>query len=299
MELQSLVAPVVSLGGLGLVFGALLGYANSKFKVEVDERIPLVRDCLPGANCGGCGFAGCDAYAEAVVMGTAPTNKCAPGGGACVSKISEILGVEASVGEPMTAFVRCKGTPDVAKEKYNYIGILDCNHAAVAPGGGSKTCGNGCLGLGSCVKACEFDAIHIVNGVAVVDEKKCVACSACTAVCPKEIIHLVPKKTKVRIECNNKEKGKEVMSACDVGCIGCGICMKNCPKDAIEIVNNIPVFDYSKCVNCGICANKCPKNSIINLRKPVLKKEAVPAAAKTEAKAEVKAEAPAATEENK
>lgn len=276
MDLSNLVAPVVSLGGLGLVFGALLGYANSKFKVEVDERIPLVRECLPGANCGGCGFAGCDAYAEAVVMGTAPTNKCSPGGAEAVSKISSILGVEAEVSEPMVAFVRCKGTPDVAREKYNYVGILDCNQASVAPGGGSKACEFGCLGLGSCVKACEFDALSVVNGVAYVDEEKCVACGACIPACPKAIIHFVPKKSKVRIDCNSKSKGKDVIDACDVGCIGCGICMKNCPKEAITIVNNIPIFDYSKCVNCGICANKCPKNSIINLRKPALKKEAIP-----------------------
>ncbi|GAA0779388.1 Fe-S cluster domain-containing protein [Clostridium subterminale] len=280
MDLSNLVAPVVSLGGLGLVFGALLGYASNKFKVEVDERIPLVRECLPGANCGGCGFAGCDAYAEAVVMGTAPTNKCSPGGAEAVTKISSILGVEASTTEPMVAFVRCKGTPDVAREKYNYIGILDCNQASVAPGGGSKTCEFGCLGLGSCVKACEFGALSIVNGVASIDDEKCVACGACISACPKTLIHLVPKKSKVRIDCNNKSKGKEVMDACDVGCIGCGICMKNCPKDAIEIINNIPVFDYNKCVNCGICANKCPKNSILNLKKPVLKKEAVPAPSK-------------------
>lgn len=288
MDISNLVAPVVSLGGLGLVFGTLLGYANSKFKIEVDERIPLVRECLPGANCGGCGFAGCDAYAEAVVNGTAPANKCNPGGADAALKISQILGVEAETSEPVVAYVRCKGTPDLAKEKYNYIGLLDCSHAAVAPGGGSKACEAGCLGLGSCVKACEFDAIHVVNGVAVVDEDKCVACGSCVNACPKALIHFVPKKSKVRITCNNKNKGKEVMDACDVGCIGCGICMKNCPKDAIEIVNNIPVFDYSKCVSCGICANKCPKNSIANLRKPVLKKEAIPTAKPAEVKTEDK-----------
>ena len=131
----------------------------------------------------------------------------------------------------MVAFVRCKGTSDVAREKYNYVGILDCNQASVAPGGGSKACEFGCLGLGSCVKACEFGALSIINGVASIDEEKCVACGACISACPKTLIHLVPKKSKVRIDCNNKNKGKEVMDACDVGCIGCGICMKNCPKE--------------------------------------------------------------------
>lgn len=273
MEISNLVAPVLSLGGLGLVFGILLGYANSKFKVEVDDRIPKVRECLPGANCGGCGFAGCDAYAEAMVNGTAPTNKCNPGGADAALKISEILGVKTEISEPMVAFVRCKGTPDVAREKYNYVGILDCNSAMVAPGGGSKSCKYGCLGYGSCVKACEFDAISVVNGVALVDEEKCVSCGACIATCPKSIIHLVPKKSKVRINCNNKNKGKAVIDTCDVGCIGCGICEKSCPKGAIEMVNNIPIFDYDKCVSCGICSNKCPKNSILNLKNPTLKNE--------------------------
>ncbi len=270
MEISNLIGPVLSLGGLGLVFGTLLGYATDKFKIEVDERIPLVREALPGANCGGCGFAGCDAYAEAVVNGDAKPNLCSPGGAACSEKISSILGLENEVSEPMVAFIRCKGTCEVAKDKFTYQGAMDCHQASVVSGG-PKACEYGCMGLGSCVRACQFGALDIVDGIAKVNEEKCVACGACIEACPKSLIHFVPKKSKVRITCNNKNKGKDVMDACSVGCISCSICVKNCPKDALELVNNIPVFDYDKCVNCGICANKCPKKSIDNFRKPVVK----------------------------
>lgn len=279
MNVKEILFPVLSLGGLGLLFGLLLGYANKKFKVEVDERIPKVRECLPGANCGACGFAGCDAYAEAVVsQGMAP-NLCIPGGSSSSEKISEILGVAVEAeSDPQVAYVKCKGTCDKAKKKAVYDGIQDCNMAVLAPGGGDKACEFGCLGLGSCVKACKFDALEIVDGIAKVNEEKCVACGACTEACPKGIIQLVPKKSKIRIQCNSKAKGKEVMDACTVGCISCGLCAKNCPKEAITMVNNLPVIDYDKCVNCGICANKCPKNCIENLRKPNGAKSAAPKA---------------------
>ncbi|HAG43558.1 MAG TPA: ferredoxin [Clostridium sp.] len=267
MELKAILYPVLSLGGLGLLFGLLLGYANDKFKVEVDERIPLVRDCLPGANCGGCGFAGCDAYAEAVVSEGVAPNLCSPGGSACAEKISNILGVSLEESDPKVAYVRCKGTCGLAKEKSLYFGIRDCNEAMNVPGNGSKACIDGCLGLGSCVKVCQFDALEIVDGVARIIEDKCVACGACVNACPKGIIGILPKNSKVRVQCNSKAKGKEVIDVCSVGCITCSLCAKNCPKEAIVMENNLPVIDYDKCVNCGICSNKCPKNSIENLRK--------------------------------
>ncbi len=266
MELTNLIAPVVSLGGLGIVFGLLLGYANDKFKVDVDERIPLVREALPGANCGGCGFAGCDAYAEAVVSGTVKPNKCTPGGAMAVEKISNILGVITEMNDPTAAYVKCKGTCTIAKEKYTYQGIMDCNQAVINPGGGSKACEFGCLGLGSCVKVCQFDALEIIDGVARVNEEKCTSCGACVNACPKGLIEITPVNSRVRIQCNSKNKGKEVMDTCGVGCITCGLCVKNCPEQAIIMTNNLPVIDYSKCVNCGICVGKCPKKTIEDLR---------------------------------
>ena len=294
MEIKEILFPVLSLGGLGLLFGLLLGFANDKFKVEVDERIPKVRECLPGANCGSCGFAGCDAYAEAVVNGEAKPNLCNPGGSSAASNISEILGISVEMGDPVVAYVHCNGTCNNAKTKSIYYGVKDCNMAMNTPGAGNKSCEFGCLGFGSCVKACKFDALEIVDGVAKVNKDNCVACGACVNACPKGIISIVPKETKVLINCNSHSKGKEVMDACSVGCIGCGLCAKNCPKEAITMVNNLPVIDYSKCVNCGICANKCPKHCIENLRKPVNKTtptaKAKAPVAKVEATPNVKSE---------
>lgn len=271
MEFTSILYPVLVFAGLGLLLGLILGYANDKFKVEVDERIPQVREALPGANCGGCGYAGCDAYAEAVVQGLAKPNLCTPGGDASSSKIGEIMGLKVEAGEAKVAYVRCKGTCEVAKEKYDYEGIKDCNQAMVVPGTGAKSCTYGCLGLGSCIKVCNFGALEIKDGVAVVNKEKCVACGACVGACPKGLIDIVPKKALVLVQCNSKAKGKEVMDACSVGCVSCSLCVKSCPKEAIEMVNNLPVIDYSKCVNCGICANKCPKHSIQNNRVVVKK----------------------------
>ncbi|MCY6959319.1 RnfABCDGE type electron transport complex subunit B [Clostridium brassicae] len=265
--MNELLFPVLALGGLALLFGLVLGYSSKKFAVEVDPKIPQVRECLPGANCGGCGFAGCDAYAEAVVTSGAAPNACPIGGAAASQKIAGIMGLEAGDSEPQIAYVKCQGTCGVAKEKYQYYGLKDCQEAVNVPGAGSKACDFGCLGLGSCVKACAFDALSIEDGVAKVNKDNCVACGACVKACPKDIIELVPQKQLVFVSCNSKDRGLDVKNACSVGCIGCGLCAKACPKDAITMVNNLSVIDYSKCVNCGLCAQKCPTKAILNFRK--------------------------------
>lgn len=274
MEMNSLVFPVLSLGGLGVVFGLLLGYASKKFAVEVDERVPLVREALPGANCGGCGFAGCDAYADAVVNEGAAANKCPVGGAACSAKIAEIMGVTVDSSEPKKAYVKCQGSCGKAKEKYEYYGATSCIDAANAPGGGSKSCTYGCLGLGSCVGVCAFDAIHVVDGIAVVDEEACVACGACINICPKSVIELAPMSKKVRIACNSHDKGLEVKNVCSTGCISCGLCVRNCPSEAITMVNNLPVIDYDKCTQCAVCVAKCPTKAIANLNEKLETKAA-------------------------
>lgn len=252
---------VLSIGGLGIIFGLILGFAGIKFKVEQDERIPLVRDCLPGANCGGCGFAGCDAFAQAVVEGNGKINGCPVGGAAVAEKVADVMGIEAVTSEKMVAFVKCDGNCDVSKVKYDYFGIEDCTMEN-ALAGGKKSCSFGCIGDGSCAKVCNFGAISVVNGVAVVDKEKCTSCGQCIEVCPKHLIELVPYKSNVRVVCNSNDNGKNVKANCSVGCIGCKICEKNCNFDAVKIENFLAKVDYEKCVGCGVCTQKCPTNAI-------------------------------------
>jgi len=262
MDINNLIYPVISIGGMGLVFGVVLGYANKKFHVPIDPKVPLVREVLPSANCGACGYAGCDAYAAAVVDGYTPLNLCSVGGSPVAEKIGEIMGVSVETSNPQVAFVKCKGTCGVSKEKYEYDGIKDCRQAVIAPGGGPKACANGCLGFASCVRACEFNALHVIDGVAVVYKDNCVACGACIEVCPKDLIEFVPASQEVLIECNSKLKGKSVKENCEVGCIACTMCVKVCPPQAIVMVNNLAVIDFEKCIQCGKCASKCPTKVI-------------------------------------
>ncbi|MBU3111890.1 RnfABCDGE type electron transport complex subunit B [Clostridium lacusfryxellense] len=283
--MNNLVYPVLSIGGLGLVFGVVLGYANKKFHVAVDPKIPLVREALPSANCGACGFAGCDAYAAAVVEGGATLNLCSVGGASVAEKIGDIMGVSVETENPQVAFVKCKGTCSVSKEKYVYDGIQDCRQAVIAPGGGPKACVDGCLGFASCVRACEFNALHIIDGVAVVYNDNCVACGACIKVCPKDLIEFVPASQEVLIECNSKSKGKSVKDNCSVGCIACQMCVKACPTEAITMVNNLATIDFEKCIHCGKCAAKCPTKVISKpLKDRVNMSETVEAAKTVEAK---------------
>lgn len=262
MDITSIIYPVLSLGGLGLLFGVGLGYASKKFHVEVDERIPQVKDCLPGANCGGCGYAGCEAFAQAVVEGKAPANGCVVANAEASEKIGKVLGIEVGSSEPIKAFVKCTGTCESAKKTGEYYGLRDCNEAAVIPGAGDKVCSYGCLGLGSCVKACQFDAIHIVDGIAVIDEENCTGCGACKKTCPKQVIDLKPASEIIRVKCNSKDKLKEVKEACSSGCMGCGVCSRVCPNGAIVIENNLPVVDKEKCTLCMTCVEKCPTKVI-------------------------------------
>lgn len=260
--LINILIPLLILGVLGLVFGVVLGYAAKKFHVDVDPLIPQLREELPGANCGACGFTGCDAYAKALAEGNAKPGACPVGGSACTEKLSSILGVAAEEGERMVAFVKCCGTPDVAASQYDYKGIHSCIEASVLPGGGPKACRFGCMGFGSCVEACKFDAIHIVDGVAKVDKEKCVACGACQAACPKHLIDMVPASQEVHVYCANTERGKDVKAVCESGCIGCTLCVKNCPNQAISMQGAIAVIDGTKCTNCGLCKEKCPAKVI-------------------------------------
>ena len=245
-------------GILGILIGIFLGIASEKFKVEVDEKEILVRNELPGNNCGGCGYAGCDALAKAIAAGQAEVGACPVGGASTAEKIGAIMGVAGGTAEKKVAFVKCKGTCDKTKVQYNYYGVDDCKKVSVVPGAGEKACTYGWMGYGSCVKACAFDAIHVVDGVAVVDKEKCVACGKCVSSCPNHLIELVPYKAEHLVQCSSHDKGKDVKSVCESGCIGCTLCTKQCEFDAIHMENNLAVIDYEKCTNCGKCAEKCP-----------------------------------------
>ena len=261
--LEGIITATVIVGVVGLVVGLFLGIAAISFKVDVDEREEAILEVLPGNNCGGCGYAGCSGLAAAIVKGEAPVNACPVGGENVGNKVAGIMGVEAGSSNKQVAFVHCKGDCNKAKIDYKYYGVEDCAMVSFVPGGGPKSCNYGCLGFGNCVKACPFDAIHIVDGIAVVDKEACKACSKCVAACPKNLISLVPYDAKHIVACSSKDKGPVAMKACDVACIGCGLCKKNCPNEAIEVVDFHAVINQEKCTKCGKCAEVCPKKCIL------------------------------------
>ena len=258
---MKILLPVLIFIGLGLLMGALLALASKLFAVKKDEKAEAIKECLPGANCGGCGYSGCDAYAAAVSSGDAPVNKCSVGGAEAASKIAQIMGVDAGEQVRMRAQVMCSGTGEYAKKKYIYEGIDDCV-AASKIGGGDKMCKNGCIGLGTCVRACPFDAIVVEDGVAAVDYSKCKGCGICVSACPKGIIKLIPFDAKHWVGCMSVDDGKNTRKVCDVGCISCKLCQKNCPAGAINVDNFVASIDYDKCTGCDICTDKCPRHII-------------------------------------
>lgn len=262
MDPMQIIIPVSIFAGLGLVFGVLLAIASKVFFVKTEESVAAITEVLPGANCGGCGYAGCAQLAQAIADGKAPVTACNAGGPETAKKIAEILGVE--VGEMptrMRAQVMCSGTGEHAQKKYVYAGVKDCI-AAAKLGGGDRVCPNGCTGLGTCVSACKFEAISVVNGVAVVDYKKCEGCGACVNACPKHIIKLIPYNSEHWVGCMSVDKGPVTRKYCDVGCIACKICEKACPEQAITVNDFKASIDYAKCVGCGICVEKCPRHII-------------------------------------
>lgn len=259
--MQTILLPVAVFLVLGGLMGALLAVASKVFAVQKNEKAEAVAECLPGANCGGCGYSGCAALSEAIAAGKAPVNACTVGGQEVAEKVAVVMGVEPGVTVKMRAQVMCSGTSQYAKKKYIYEGIPDCA-AASRIGGGDKLCPNGCIGLGTCVASCPFDAIRVEEGVAAVDYTKCRGCGICVTACPKGIIKLIPFDTHHWVGCSSVDDGKTTRKYCDVGCISCKICERSCPADAIHVSDYVASITYDKCVSCNACAHKCPRKII-------------------------------------
>ncbi len=266
MSVTGILTAALAVSVVGIFVGLFLGLAGIKFKVEVNETEEAVLNALPGNNCGGCGYAGCSGLAAAIAKGEAEVNACPVGGEAVGKVIAGIMGVEAGESTRMVAYVHCKGDCENANNDYEYTGVEDCRMIKFVPAGGPKTCSYGCVGFGSCVKECPFDAIHVENGIAVVDREACKACGKCVAVCPNHLIELIPYDATEVVACGSHDRGPVVLKACKKGCIGCGICQKMCPQGAVSVDNFLAKIDQEKCVGCGVCAEKCPKKAITDPR---------------------------------
>ncbi len=259
--MNEIIFPVIIVSVLALFFGILLVFASKKLAVEADETVTNVRNALPGANCGGCGYASCDSYAEAIVKNGAPVNACGVGGKTTSDAIAAIMGVEAGEQKEVRAYVCCHGCAEKPEDLLDYRGIKSCRAVADFYGG-RENCTYGCTGYGDCVSACPFGAISIKNSVAVVDNSICAGCLACISACPKGIISTVPVAKAYIVACRNHEQGKYTRVSCTHGCIGCKKCEKACEAGAITVDGFLAKIDHSKCTLCGACAEGCPVHCI-------------------------------------
>jgi len=250
------------IGLVGLVIGISLAVAARYLAVKEDPRIGELTDLLPGANCGGCGFAGCADYAKAIIVDNADITLCAPGGSECADAIASYLGVASKSVEKMTAIVLCSGDDSNSKRRFDYNGISDCA-AAQATAGGDKSCSWGCLGYGSCARVCPVNAISIINGLAKVDKELCIACGKCIAVCPRKLIKLVPASAVIHVLCSSKDKGPVVKKVCSTGCIGCRLCTKFGDEGAFIMDGFLAKRDYSVAVTKEEVIDKCPAKCIL------------------------------------
>jgi Na+-translocating ferredoxin:NAD+ oxidoreductase subunit B len=258
------------IGGIGLVCAAILAVASKFLAVQEDPRIEQLTAILPGANCGGCGFAGCAAYAEAIIKHGADANLCTAGGTETVHQIAKFLGIEAVVRERQVALVLCGGNNSVARRVSHYNGVADCASAELVAGGG-KACRYGCMGFGSCARACPVGAIEIAAGLAVVHPQICTGCGKCVATCPRKLIKLVPESRSIHVLCASPERGPDVKKVCDVGCIGCTLCAKAVNNQGITMKGALAVVDYAIPVTSEEPVAKCPQKTIV--KRPGIRKE--------------------------
>lgn len=256
--------PILIFCGLGLLSGILLTIGSKVFAVEVDERVDQVKEALPGVNCGACGFSGCEDYANAIIESGVATNMCKPGGDAVSAKISGILGTAVLDVTETVAFVKCRGNCNATSDKFTYEGTETCLAANRFYSGKGK-CKSACLGYGDCVAVCEYGAICIRDGIAVVDPRKCVGCGMCAAKCPNKLIVIKDATKRVEVACSSVDTGKVTRQNCLSGCIACKLCEKKCAFGAIKVEGNRAVIDYSLCTVCGECAQVCPSKCIIQI----------------------------------
>ena len=259
--MNPIILAIIVVGAIGLISGLVLAVASIIMAVKENEKVSILCAELPGANCGACGFSGCDGYAEALANGEANPGLCTPGGADVNNRLGEILGVNVIIEKPKAAVVLCNGTHDNVDNKMFYSGVQTCN-AVNKFYNGTKFCSYACLGLGDCVKVCQYGAIEVKNGRAYIDKSKCTACGACVKTCPKGIIELLPTDMKEIVICSNRDKGAVARKACKVACIACGKCVKACEYDAVVVENNLSRINPEKCVRCGACVEACPTKCI-------------------------------------
>lgn len=261
ITMEAIITPVIVVSLIGILSGGMLTIAAKYMSVPVDERTRNIRDVLPGANCGACGFAGCDEYAEKLTEGVAKPNQCPPGGAQCAQDIARILGTSAEEAQAMAAIVKCSGTCGKTGYSMDYQGLPTCE-ACNFLYKGHGLCSYSCLGFGDCERACKFDAIYMQNGIAVVDKEKCTGCTMCVKACPKSLIEVVPSDKPVHVACSSKDKGGVVRKLCAAGCIGCTKCQKTCPHGAIVMDGNLAKIVHEKCTTCMDCVGACPTKVI-------------------------------------
>jgi len=273
--MNNVIIPIITMGAIGFVLSLGLALAYRKLKVEIDPRIEEIAASLPQANCGACGFAGCQALAEALVAGKAPTNACPVGGSEVAARVAAILGVESQAVVKKVARLHCRGTHEAAPQRSQYVGVSTCRAAHLI--GGHKLCTYGCLHLGDCVRSCQFDAMRLgADGLPIIDEAKCTACGKCVEACPRGLLELHPIEENILVFCRNKDRPAVARKVCRNACIACNICVRACPEAIIMEDNLAKIVDWKKIPAEKIPAiEKCPTGAIGRLKKETEEEAAV------------------------